>query len=181
MSDETAFLAAIAESPGDELPRLVYADWLDERGEEERAEFVRLACQRLTATRRMAELRGALPGGWAGEVDPFPRLTTVVRVLTVEGVELYEVNEVRVRGGDRVATGAELFVLTLHVLYPPESFDPAERRVGPYARVPVTADAGGVVLHVQARVGDRVWPGSPLAVLLGDEAEPAAAPPPATE
>lgn len=34
-------LAAILADPNDDLPRLVYADWLEENGEPERAEFIR--------------------------------------------------------------------------------------------------------------------------------------------
>jgi uncharacterized protein (TIGR02996 family) len=41
MTDEVAFLAAIADRPGDQTPRLVYADWLDDRGDP-RAELVRI-------------------------------------------------------------------------------------------------------------------------------------------
>src|SRR5581483_6308863 len=41
-ADRAAFLRAIAEHPDDDLPRLVYADWLDEHGEPERAEFIRV-------------------------------------------------------------------------------------------------------------------------------------------
>jgi uncharacterized protein (TIGR02996 family) len=41
MSDREAFVAAIAANPADDLPRLVFADWLDEHGEAERAEFIR--------------------------------------------------------------------------------------------------------------------------------------------
>lgn len=44
-SDRAAFLRAIAEQPDDDLPRLVYADWLDEHGEPERAEFIRVQCE----------------------------------------------------------------------------------------------------------------------------------------
>ncbi|HEY1379394.1 MAG TPA: TIGR02996 domain-containing protein [Gemmataceae bacterium] len=47
--DEDAFLRAIAAKPGDDLPRLVFADWLDEHGQPGRAEFVRLDCRRGTA------------------------------------------------------------------------------------------------------------------------------------
>ena len=36
-----AFLASIADRPDDDLPRLVYADWLDENGQPDRAEFIR--------------------------------------------------------------------------------------------------------------------------------------------
>lgn len=37
MSDDAAFLAAIRAAPDDDLPRLVYADWLDESGRAEAA------------------------------------------------------------------------------------------------------------------------------------------------
>ena len=38
-------LRAIAAAPDDDLPRLVYADWLDENGQDVRAEFIRVQCQ----------------------------------------------------------------------------------------------------------------------------------------
>jgi uncharacterized protein (TIGR02996 family) len=44
MPDEDAFLRAVIDNPEDDLPRLVYADWLDEHGDPERAEFVRVQC-----------------------------------------------------------------------------------------------------------------------------------------
>jgi uncharacterized protein (TIGR02996 family) len=44
MSDRDAFLAAIIEQPEQDLPRLVYADFLDDSGETARAEFIRLQC-----------------------------------------------------------------------------------------------------------------------------------------
>jgi uncharacterized protein (TIGR02996 family) len=42
MSDEDALLAAIAEHPDEDTPRLVYADWLQEHDQPIRAEFIRL-------------------------------------------------------------------------------------------------------------------------------------------
>src|SRR5262245_30109619 len=36
------FLRAICDQPADDAPRLVYADWLEERGDPERARFIRL-------------------------------------------------------------------------------------------------------------------------------------------
>src|SRR5262245_40508728 len=39
---DTAFLRSILASPDDDAPRLVYADWLDENGDPNRAEFIRL-------------------------------------------------------------------------------------------------------------------------------------------
>lgn len=44
MSDEPALLAAIRAHPDEDTPRLIYADWLDENGQPERAEFIRLQC-----------------------------------------------------------------------------------------------------------------------------------------
>lgn len=40
-----AFIQAICENPKDDTPRLMYADWLDEHGESERAEFIRVGCE----------------------------------------------------------------------------------------------------------------------------------------
>jgi uncharacterized protein (TIGR02996 family) len=42
MSDEDALLAAIAEHPDEDTPRLVYADWLQEHDQPIRAEFIRV-------------------------------------------------------------------------------------------------------------------------------------------
>jgi uncharacterized protein (TIGR02996 family) len=42
MSDEKALLAAIWEHPHEDTPRLMYADWLQENGQSERAEFIRV-------------------------------------------------------------------------------------------------------------------------------------------
>jgi uncharacterized protein (TIGR02996 family) len=41
--DEDAFLRAILASPHDDAPRLIYADWLEERGDP-RGEYIRLLC-----------------------------------------------------------------------------------------------------------------------------------------
>jgi uncharacterized protein (TIGR02996 family) len=45
MSDEKALLAAIWEHPHEDTPRLVFADWLQEHGQPERAEFIRVQCE----------------------------------------------------------------------------------------------------------------------------------------
>lgn len=44
MTEEDAFLKTIRAAPDDDLPRLVYADYLDERGDPDRAEFIRVQC-----------------------------------------------------------------------------------------------------------------------------------------
>jgi uncharacterized protein (TIGR02996 family) len=43
-TEEGALLQAVAENPDDDAVRLIYADWLEEHGDLERAEYVRLAC-----------------------------------------------------------------------------------------------------------------------------------------
>ena len=45
LSDRDALLAAIRANPEEDTPRLMFADWLDEHGEPERAEFIRLQCE----------------------------------------------------------------------------------------------------------------------------------------
>jgi uncharacterized protein (TIGR02996 family) len=45
MNPDDAFLATILEDPDDDTPRLIYADWLDDRGQTDRAEFIRLQCE----------------------------------------------------------------------------------------------------------------------------------------
>jgi uncharacterized protein (TIGR02996 family) len=42
VTHEDAFIQAIIESPDDDVPRLVFADWLDDHGQAERAEFIRV-------------------------------------------------------------------------------------------------------------------------------------------
>src|SRR5437016_2642828 len=45
MTEDQAFLQAILEAHDDDAPRLVYADWLDDHGDEWRAEFIRVQCE----------------------------------------------------------------------------------------------------------------------------------------
>lgn len=48
MSERDGFLRCILENPADDVARLVFADWLDEHGEEERAEFIRVQVELAT-------------------------------------------------------------------------------------------------------------------------------------
>src|SRR5262245_51518143 len=45
MSERDAFLRAITTEPADDTARLVFADWLEEHGEPERAELIRVQCE----------------------------------------------------------------------------------------------------------------------------------------
>src|SRR5262245_56268425 len=80
MRDDEAFLRAIGDRPDDDLPRLIYADYLDERGNYARAEFIRIGCQRARlglshagwhklAARELALLAGNQPD-WEREFEP---------------------------------------------------------------------------------------------------------------
>lgn len=76
MSGEEAFLQAILEAPEDDTPRLVFADWLEDHGSPQRAEFIRVQCrlaeldeddlQRRGLRRREYELLAEHWGEWAG-------------------------------------------------------------------------------------------------------------------
>lgn len=44
MTRDQAFLQAIIETPDDDAPRLIYADWLEDHGDPSRAEFIRVQC-----------------------------------------------------------------------------------------------------------------------------------------
>ena len=84
MSDEAAFLQAILANPEDDAPRLVYADWLDERDDalgEVKSAYLRDTALLLTpkgrrAQRRVERVRGRLheaakklPGDWLAVVS----------------------------------------------------------------------------------------------------------------
>jgi uncharacterized protein (TIGR02996 family) len=80
MADRDAFLAAIRADPDDDTNRLVYADWLDDHGQPQRAEFIRLQCElarlppadprRPALQGRERELLRAHRRAWAAELPP---------------------------------------------------------------------------------------------------------------
>ena len=64
-SDESALLAAIEANPVADLPRLVYADWLEEHDQPVRAESIRLQCEiDGLETDRRDEVRAYHSGLW---------------------------------------------------------------------------------------------------------------------
>jgi uncharacterized protein (TIGR02996 family) len=75
MTDEEAFLDAILAEPDNDVPRLIFADWLEEHGDQ-RSEFIRVQCQlarlreddprRPALEAREQELLGAYQGEWLG-------------------------------------------------------------------------------------------------------------------
>jgi uncharacterized protein (TIGR02996 family) len=79
-TEEDGFLQAIRAAPDDDTPRLIYADWLEERGDP-RAEFIRIQCERARlrdddarqGTLRAQERRmlAAHHGQWVAPLRPF--------------------------------------------------------------------------------------------------------------
>ena len=75
------FLRAICEDPDDDAHRLIYADWLDDHGDADRAEFVRLQCalaaiddEDEAMKTREAELLREHGEAWVAELPVVPRV-----------------------------------------------------------------------------------------------------------
>src|SRR5688500_13233559 len=88
MDEAKALLKTICASPDEDTPRLVFADWLDEHGEHDRAEFIRAQIElariegddprRPALARRERELLAAHRAAWE------PQLPVRMRELMVE-------------------------------------------------------------------------------------------------
>jgi uncharacterized protein (TIGR02996 family) len=63
VTDESELLKAVLAAPDDDAPRLIYADWLDEHGRPERAEFVRVQCALARLPKPPASTR-LIEDGW---------------------------------------------------------------------------------------------------------------------
>jgi uncharacterized protein (TIGR02996 family) len=87
-ADRAAFLAAIRDNPEDDLPRLIYADWLEEHGEPARAGFIRVQCElaRMAADdSRRAVLVGRQNELWTLYADGWrPRVQSGIRLFPFE-------------------------------------------------------------------------------------------------
>jgi uncharacterized protein (TIGR02996 family) len=69
MTHEELFIQSIRETPADDAPRLIYADWLEEHGQGDRAEFIRVQCRlsRLTEAEPEQSVLSARAEGLLGE------------------------------------------------------------------------------------------------------------------
>jgi uncharacterized protein (TIGR02996 family) len=172
--EEDAFLRAVLARPADDAPRLVYADWLDDRGESERAEFLRadaaLSGQPLADPRtpavatRVRELALALDPDW---------------VALVRRVNLPDAIEAALRPLERALSGMD-HVVSLGLWRVPDLLAPSPRRyvvaaLGTWAEVdsvrPVAAS--GVVPEVGRclRYAGDPGAGPDLADLASSEVE----------
>jgi uncharacterized protein (TIGR02996 family) len=82
MPSHAGFLRDVLADPEDDAPRLVYADWLDEHGDEARAELIRVGCERARLEEgprwaalavRERQLLAAHGGTWKQEVAAWAR------------------------------------------------------------------------------------------------------------
>jgi uncharacterized protein (TIGR02996 family) len=148
---EGALLEAVRAAPDDDLPRLVYADWLDERGEHERAEFIRIQI--------------ALAGGRVDDADA-ARLEARERALLIR-------NARRWAGGGTVRAEFRRGFVEAVALTPPwaESFAVMAARhpireltlagpVGPGAVAAAEALAACPALRTVESIGDGTRPPS---------------------
>src|SRR5262249_44366898 len=85
MSLHTAFLADIAANVEDDGPRLVYADWLDDNGDRERAAFIRAQC-------RLAKMGPCDPERFGLELD-------AEELLASHGKKWLKLPRIGARGG----------------------------------------------------------------------------------
>ncbi len=91
--NEASFLQAIGDDPRDDAARLIYADWLEERGDA-RAEYIRNQCE-LTATPFLESRREGLLARWLAPHASSPH--RVVRDMTDAGYRLIATHDI-VRG-----------------------------------------------------------------------------------
>ena len=103
MSDGDALLAAIRAHPGEDTPRLAYADWLDEHGDPDRAAFIRVQVE-----------TGHLPDGDAGcaeREDVARRLLAAHRDAWLGPLRTLATNWTFVRGfPERLGVRHEMFL-----------------------------------------------------------------------
>ena len=73
MTEDEAFIRAIVDSPGDDLPRLVYADWLDDRADP-RGPYLRAEREAVESgdVARLRELAAGLDPLWVARVSRPP-------------------------------------------------------------------------------------------------------------
>jgi uncharacterized protein (TIGR02996 family) len=110
LSQHEAFLRAIFDAPDDDTPRLVYADFLQENGDEERAQFIRWQCghgDRPAQVLRFPEqyVRG-FPRPWkttAVALEELRDMDTFRRKLALSWSASFAVEGVRLCGG-RITT-----------------------------------------------------------------------------
>jgi len=145
-ADEAGFLKTISDNPADEAARLVYADWLDERGDP-RAAFARLSGEFLHCVRGLADLRRAYPVEWLEVMDPLFNRFCLIRLPDLgSGVAQATVTALYVTPGGSMLKGQTIFYLATN--------SPVQREF--------RAEESGLVTAVFVRPGETVTINQPL-------------------
>jgi uncharacterized protein (TIGR02996 family) len=81
MTEHEAFVRAVCESPFDDTPRLIFADWLEERGDYARSEFIRVQCEIAEIYLQVTDSRDNLnpPLGWSIPEETHSRMDLLRR------------------------------------------------------------------------------------------------------
>ena len=66
--EEIALIRSVVANPDDDTPRLVYADWLDEHGQSDRARLIRVQCTLVNLQAEEKELIEKYGREWGGEL-----------------------------------------------------------------------------------------------------------------
>ncbi len=92
MNDDEVFIRAIVDSPGDDTPRLVYADWLQDNDYQQRAAYIRAEAEWVRTGKKVKALQKlgvVLDPVWVYRVSRSPVGVCLAKVLFAErGPEL---------------------------------------------------------------------------------------------
>jgi uncharacterized protein (TIGR02996 family) len=99
MSEDAGFVKAIQADPEDTALRLVYADWLDERGDDRRGEYLRLGCELARLSARREELRRGMDPAWLAAVRERRRRGNELRLRTGRTICLRSLDQHEVYAG----------------------------------------------------------------------------------
>jgi uncharacterized protein (TIGR02996 family) len=124
---DTAFLRAILANPDDDAPRLIYADWLDEQGDADRAEFIRLQIRlarmdsddpdRFSVGSRAEELRRAHHIEWVNHLPQFDHVNWEVFDRGFISAVKFETPDAFFAHAREVFAAAPIHELRLHQFY----------------------------------------------------------------
>jgi uncharacterized protein (TIGR02996 family) len=125
---ENAFLQAILADPDDDAPRLIYADWLDENGDADRAEFIRLQIglsntestnpEFASLQSRAEELRQAHHVEWLNELPQFEKVAWEVFDRGFISAVRFDHPDAFFAHAGRVVASAPVSELRLHQFFP---------------------------------------------------------------